>query len=1140
MALQLWKGNSGSGKTHSIFQHVIEESMKHPELSYIVLVPEQFTLQTQQDLIQMHPNHGILNIDVLSFARLTYRIFEEVGFEHASGVLLDDMGKSLVLRHLSGMDTCQLETLGRNLKKLGYINEVKSVISEFMQYGVGIHELDGMLLDAKREGRELLYCKLRDLRTLYQAFRDYTKENYITTEELLERACEVLIQSEKLKKSVVILDGFTGFTPIQYRLLSGLMCECVDVYVTVLVDTLEPAVPMEEHELFYMGRKMANKLKSLAIDAKVPIRDDYVIKEDAPIRFKGHPALIHLERNLFRTHITPYPVAKEQSEIEIISAADPYDEMRYVAVKIQELIRNRGYQYKDIAIITGDLETYAQCAKRMLKRYEIPCFVDKTQPILLNPFIEYLRALVSIYADDFSYEGMFRYLKSSLVPIEAKEIDELENYVLACGIRGRHMWERRFTRRTRSIDEEALQRLDRIRVQIMDSFKVIDGYLDGHSHKPKAGDHVKAFYAFIFENHLQEQLKVREEAFLRANEHEKAREYGQIYEQVMDLFDKIYALLGEELISIEEFGQLLDAGFDEIRIGIIPQITDYVQIGDITRTRIRDIKALFFVGVNDGIVPQASSYGGMLSDMDREFFLEREHKVELAPTARMQAYTQRFYLYMMMTKPKEYLSLSYAGMSTGGKQLRPSYLIESVRKCFPGLVIKRSSELDVWKRAITKEAAQYELRDGISRYFEDGNEEYLSLFQCMADIPDNSLEIEKIVKDALSMSINSRQDTISKAVANALFGKEITTSVTRLEAYAKCAYQHFLNYGLTIKERELFDFQAKDMGILFHDALQMYAALMEEKKLNWFEITKAQSMELVETAVKRCVAKEEYAAVYSSFRTQYMIDRMLRITSKTVDILSYQIKKGKFIPRGFEVGFYSENDFEALNFSLSDQEKLHLRGRIDRLDLYEDDRNIYVKIIDYKSGMQSFDLAAVYEGLELQLVVYLNAAMETEQKKTSKEVIPAGVLYYHIDDPIVEADQTDSEEEISSKIKRELRMKGLVNSNPEIVRLMDNEFESKSEVIPVGIKKDGTYDSHSKVASTDDFSVISKYVNMKIMEIGRRMVNGEIQKNPESCTYCSYRSICQPDVMAEDIKEEEESQGLKNEEIIQKMREKIS
>lgn len=1122
MALKLWIGGSGSGKSHELYQYVIEESQKHPETNFIVIVPEQFTLQTQRDLVMMHPRRGIMNIDVLSFNRLAYRVFDEVGGDAGKRLVMDDMGKSLVLRRIASEHASELRILGKNLRKLGYINEIKSVISEFMQYNIKEAELDRLLEYVKN--RPMLQYKLQDIRFLYGIFTEYMKDRYTTKEELLQTLSSVIEDSQIIKNSVIVFDGFTGFTPVQNQLLSKLMTLAKDIHVTILLRNAEGLKASEieqykykEQELFYLSYKTILSLTKLAEETQT-VQEPYQILSGSPVyRFRNEESLAYLEQHLFEHQTESYQ--KEPQGIHLLEAENLQEEMREVCQQICKLVREQEYRYGEIAIITGDIERYAHAAEQELQKYEIPCFIDRTRGILLNPFVEYLRALIDIFVRNYSYEGMFRYLKTSLVSwkdaegkavsMSAEEIDALENYVLACGIKSKSEWNRKWVRGYRGLETEELQHLEELRDRIMQHLLPLDEQI---RQAKTAEEYTTAIYEMITDADIEQQLHQMALDFEIQGELDTAKEYKQIYKLIMGLFDQICELLPKEQMSIKEYGEILDAGFDEIRVGITPPSMDEVTVGDITRTRLKNIKALFFVGVNDGIVPKGNTVSGIISDLDREHLSNQE--IELAPSARQQAYTQRIYLYMLMTKPTEHLYLSYAKVGADGKSMHPSYLIQTIQNLFPQLEKKQcgnhEKSMDL-EELYSKQATFEDVVAGL-RNPQMITVPYHSLLNWYLHDEAYGKNLKYYIETAFT---NQKTDHISKAVANALYGRVLENSVTRLELYAACAYSHFLQYGLKLHEREVYSFEANDMGTIFHDALQRYSELLEKSPYTWFDIEPEQSENLVKQAVEDCMGKAQNDILFSSSRYEYTLTRIERILNRTVMVLGVQIRKGKFTPNHFEFSFSSETNYKSLNIQLSDDEAIHLSGRIDRLDTYEEADKIYVKVVDYKSGNKSFDLAAVYEGLQLQLVVYLNAAMEMQQQEhPEQQIIPAGILYYHIDDPMIDKKGEMTPEEINQKIVKELCTKGLVNSDEQVIHLMDHEFEKNSDVIPVSKTAAGEYSKNASVADTEQFHTISSYVNRKIKEMGTEILAGRIELNPyeddktSACTYCQYHSIC--------------------------------
>lgn len=1112
MSLRFYFGPSGSGKSHRIYEEIMQRAAQEPGRNFLIIVPDQFTMQTQKDLVMRSARGGILNIDVLSFGRLSHRILEEVGTKEMP--VLDDTGKSLVLQKIAADLKEQLPAMGSLLHKQGYIHEVKSAISEFMQYGISTQDMDKLIASAEKRGA--LAMKLRDLKTLYRGFQDYIRDHFITTEETLDVLRRSLVKSKILPDSVVVFDGFTGFTPIQNRLIQELMRVCEETIVSVTIGEEEDPYQMDgEQKLFHLSKKTVADLVKLAAEAEVTRGEDVFVK-GGPNRFTEAPALCYLEQNLFRYQYEPY--TEKQCEIRMFEALSPREEVHQTALYIRKLIREEGLTYRDIAVVIGDLEGYASYVETEFGQLEIPCFLDRTRGIVLNPMIEYIKSALQLYIRDFSYDTVFHFLRSGMADISREEIDELENYVIRTGARGYRTYSRLFTRKTEEMQqgsgqedteraEETMERLNRIRQQFADTVEILH-----MAPRAKAGEYVDHLYDFLEQNQVQQKLLNYQQRFEQEGDLAKAREYAQIYRLVMDLLDQIYELLGEEEISLQEFADILEAGFGEITVGTIPQNVDRIVVGDMERTRLKQVKVLFFLGVNDGNIPKNASKGGIISDMDREFLIESG--TEMAPSPRQQMYIQRLYLYLNMTKPSERLYLSYAKVNSDGKGIRPSYLIDTVRKLFPQLAVEypqnRSRLEQIEGR---QEGARYlaeELReyaDGTLR--EEERQDFYLMYRAYEADPEG--------RDRLTAAAFRRykESGLSRIVARALYGRQLENSVSRLETYAACACRHFLQYGLSLQEREEFGFELSDMGNVYHAVLENFAGKLAESGRTWWDFDENFATQAIKEAVEGYAATYGETVLYSSARNEYAITRMSRILTRTVLTLQQHLKQGSFQPDDYELSFRFAEDLDSIHVDLSEEEKMHLQGRIDRIDVSEDAEHVYVKVIDYKSGNKKFDLAALYYGLQLQLVVYMNAAMELESRKhPDKEIVPAALLYYHIDDPTIETPVELTQEQINEEILTKLRMNGVVNSDPAVVERLDRFLQDKSKVIPVEKKKDGSFSARSGILSREELHVVSAYVDTKIRQIGREILDGKIAANPyekgneEACTYCAYKKVC--------------------------------
>ncbi len=1125
MSLRFYFGPSGSGKSRQLYQEIIRRADQEPDRNFLIIVPDQFTMQTQKDLVTLNQKGGIMNIDVLSFGRLSHRILEEVG--SAGTPVLDDTGKSLVLQKVAAGMKEELPALGSFLNRQGYIHEVKSAISEFMQYGIGTEDMAKLIACAGSRGA--LVQKLTDLGKLYQGFMDYIQGSFITTEETLDVLRRSLSKSRLLAGSVVVFDGFTGFTPIQNRVIQELMRLCGEVTVTVTMGEGEdPYRPDGEQRLFHLSKKTVADLSRLAEEVGTARAEDVFImpcekpqgpRKEAELsgcrilynpchRFRGAPALRHLERKLFRYSADAYQ--EEQDEIRLFETASIRDEVHQTGLEIRRLTAEEDMAYRDIAVIVGDLGSYAPYVETEFGQMNIPCFIDRTRGIVLNPMIEFIKSALELYDRDFSYQAVFHYLRSGMADMEPEEVDLLENYVIRTGVRGLGSYSRPFARKTeQAAEQEDLEAVNALRQRLIDQTSML--HMGGQE---PVKNYIEKLYDFLVQNRVQAKLMAYQERFEKEGQTARAREYAQIYRLVMELLDQIYQLLGGEVISLQEFAEILEAGFGEIQVGTIPQNVDRVVVGDMERTRLKQVKVLFFLGVNDGNIPKNASRGGIISDMDREFL--RESDLELAPSPRQQMYIQRLYLYLNMTKPSHRLYLSWARVGSDGRSLRPAYLIDTVRRLFPGLTVDYPQLRSPLEQMVTPgEGAGY-LAEGLREYAA-GNlkppqeTEFFTIFRAYGE--EGLIQKRSLLEEAAFQRY--RDSGLSAAVARALYGKHLENSVTRLETYAACAYRHFLQYGLTLKERREFSFENVDMGNVYHEVLKTFGERLEESGHTWFDFPEDFAERTVRDALEQCAASYGDTVLYSSARNEYAITRMGRILLRTVLTLKRQLGKGSFRPDAYEISFHFADDLASVNVALSEDERMRLQGRIDRIDVDEDAEHVYVKVIDYKSGDKRFDLAAVYYGLQLQLAVYMNAGMELEAgKHPDKEIVPAALLYYHIADPAVETAVELSPQELDREIAGQLRMQGVVNSDPAIVSRLDSAMEEKSDVIPVERKKDGSFSARSSLLSGEDLRTVSAYVSRKIAGIGREILDGKISLNPcemgkeDACTYCAYRKVC--------------------------------
>ena len=1075
MSLQFITGGSGAGKSGYLSRLVCEESVRRPHDNFIVVVPEQYTMETQKKLVHMHSRKGILNIDVVSFERLAYKVFEELG--GGNRPVLDDTGKNLIVRRVLEKEKKKLDYFGSSIEKTGFVSELKSVISELLQYGITPQQLGEIGENVKE--KQQLSAKLKDIRLVYKEFMAFLSTNYITSEEILDVLCGLVEKSKLIAGSEIIFDGFTGFTPIQYKLMRLLLVYSKSIKISVTIDKKERPTGHEGwNNLFFMSKEMMNRLIAICEEEGINVDDTVCVDRDINYRYEGAKDLAYLERNLFRYKGGVYTGTPEN--IRIYEGSNPKEELQYIVSEILQLTRKEGFRYRDIAVVTADLETYGKVAANMMKQNDIPAFLDYKRSVASNPYVEMLCSALEIVEKGYPYDTMFRYLRTGLT-------------CLAVGIRGSRAWHEPWKKKMkRSTYQPELETLNALREQIMAPFLNLEAVLKDKEANVRA--YVTAVYEFVTALHSAEQIKALSECEPAGNE------YEQLYAKVLELFDRIVELLGEENVSLKEFNRIVAAGFEEMKVGLLPPTSDCVMIGDIERTRLDNVKVLFFAGVNDGVVPKKNENCSVLSETDRSILEAQE--IVLSPSAREKAFIQKFYLYLMMTKASHRLYLSYAKKSSDGKTALPSYLIRNVRRMFPDVRITDA--------------------DG-----QNGQFVYL-----------------KIPKQDIEWNTENYIKTLSENAALLLYGTQLKGSISAFETYASCRFAYFLEYGLKLSQREEYRFAVQDFGTVLHGVLEDVSRQLKEEKKSFSLLSDEERKKRVSESVVRIAAEYGNTILKDNSRNEYMIKRLTDLADRTVWAIGKQLERGEFAPDAYEMNFLvDEHDV------LGDK-SLYMQGKIDRIDICEDDNNVYVRVVDYKTGKSDFDLLKTFYGLKLQLVTYMKAAQRIEKKRhPDKNIIPAGILYYNIDNPIIEVQSMPDEEDadyreaVDEMILENLRMKGVVNEDTEIIRKMDDRG-GKSAVIPVAFKSNGELDMRSHIYSTQKFEQLTDYVTEKSADMAAGIFGGNVDVNPyhtqkeDACTYCPYHAVCgfSPDIPGG------QSRSLKtfsDEEIWEKIREGV-
>jgi ATP-dependent helicase/nuclease subunit B len=1114
MALQFVLGSSGSGKTTYMYNEMIQQSIKAIDAPILMIVPEQFTLQTQQDIIRKHSRNGIMNIEILSFQRLAYRLYDDLLV--ANKTILKDTGKSMVIRKLVEDHKNDYAIIHGNIKKNGYINELKDLITEFYQYNID-HEAFQVIKE--QTSNPLLHAKLNDLELLFNSFKGYLSGKYMTTETTLDLLVDVIMESTFLENATIYLDGFYGFTPIQYKIIRKLLKKVVDVKVGITVDSNENISDIDDEcQLFFESKKTIHKLKTICEEEGVLVEKPYWLEDTHPVRYEKNKALLFLEKNLYRYHHNTFdgPV----SGLQLCKASNMRKEVKYVADAIMKLVQSNGYRYKDIGVLSSDIEGYESIIKQTFGQYDIPYFVDKKESIKSHPLVEFILSALETINRGFMYSSIFRYIKTGMLGIKREDIYLLENYVLAYGIRGENYWneewEKPYPLSNFSKDdkylENLLERINGIREQIIVPLVALKQEIA----KPgtTARSITKALYTFLETQQVQKMLEEKEKEFEKKGELLLQKRYGSLYKLVIEILDQMVDILGDDKISLKEYTTVLEAGFVECQMGLVPPGLDQVVVGDLERTRIRETKAMFVIGLNEGKIPKTSIKPGLITDKER--LAIKACGIEVAPDNVANIYKEQFSIYMGIVRTSQRLYLSYANTDLDGKSMRPSILFYNVKKFYKTLQVINIDEIYHHRLVINRP------KETFSNFINKiANHEDLEKTELAKEVYVWLNQQEgfnrKLAHLERAIDCHNTEKKLEEAITESLYGVELNNSVSRLETFSRCPFSHFVDYGLRLNERLEYEVKMPDIGILFHQAIDLVSKKIANRNLSWHSLDREMIDQLVDESVNEVVEREKRSLFTSSHRNIYLVKKIKRITKRAILAIKYQITKGEFKPTEYEYTFDGEKNPEAkaLTINLDSKKTMKLKGRIDRLDTYEDEENLYLSVIDYKSGNKKIDMVSLYYGLQLQLFVYLNGANEMKQDKSPKNVVSVGAFYFHIDDPIIDGAKSRNSQEIEKEIFKSLKLSGLVLNDQDIIHKLDHSFESASDVIPVTIKKDGSVSAYSSVATREEFEAISRFTHEKNIEIGKDIARGDVSirpyklKDATGCDYCEYKSICQ-------------------------------
>lgn len=1060
MGLRFICGKAGTGKSTFCFNE-IKEKIKNKEKIYII-TPEQFSYSAEKKLLETLNEDASINAEVITFNRMAKRVFNEVG--GANNILISKSSKAMLMYSI-------LEKEKKNLKFLSSskdnIDLALKEITEFKKNNITIHKLENGIAQIENEQ---LKEKLNDIKIVFNAYENYMQNKFIDEEDVLTKLYNKLPKSKMFNDTIVYIDEFIGFTKQEYNIFTEILRKAKQVNITICTDSLEENTE-KEGDIFYFNKNFKKLLTKCG-----QIVDE---KQEKPVllktkyRFKN-PEINHLEENIYNR--MPLKYKGKNENIKIFLANNPYTELEYVAQEITRLSREEGYKYSDIAIITKDVEASNNIAKAIFSKYSIPVFIDEKYEITDNIILKYILSVLEIFSSNWDTETVFNYIKSGFLNLDKNEIYKLENYCKKMGI-NRGKWYK-----TKWSKYEDLR--EKIVTPLLEFEKEIN--------KEKTAQNIsKRIYDFIIKNDIQNTINKKVNKLEESGENRIAKEYQSSLNILIDVLDEIVAVFKDEKVTMDKYKEIIKIGLRNKELGEIPQSLDQVILGSIDRTRSHKVKAIFIIGINDGVFPSINRNEGFLNDKDRETL--KEKKLEIAKGTLDNLYEEQFNIYKALTTPEEKLYLSYTSTGKDGTALRPSVIISKIKKIFPN--IEEESDIIKQKANITNQKATFEELLKNIRKIENGEE----IDDIWIDVYNwynkNEYWSDKLRNSLKALKYTNIAETIKKENIERLYGSTLKTSISRLEQYIQCPFSFHLKYGLKLKEEEEYKIKPLDTGSFMHKIIDTFF-----ERISDINIDEEKTEKIIDEIINEELKLEGNYIFSSSPKFIVLTNRLKKAVKESIKYIMYQIKSSDFEVAGNEVEF---------NEKIGNME---IYGKIDRMDIGKNEDGEYIRIIDYKSSDYDVNLNQVIAGRQIQLMTYIDAISRQENKE------PAGIFYFKLMEPIIKDSKNLSDEEIENRIRKSFKMNGLILADIKVVKMMDKKLETGySDIIPVYVDTKGNLNmSKSRVITKEDFSNLQKTVRKIIKQISNEILNGKIEIKPmydksgkkASCEQCSYKSIC--------------------------------
>ena len=1067
--LTLLLGRAGTGKSESVLRQLGEGAKTRPQL---LLVPEQYSHDTERRLCKTLGNIPSKQAEVLSFSRLYSRVCDRAG--GGAQPCLDAGGRLLLMRAAVKEVGEHLTVYRSPSRKSSFLSGLIDVVDECKRYQVSSEQLLGV----SEEIGGLEGDKLHDLGLIFGAYDALTARIAADPRDRLTRLAQGIKNCCWPAGYGIWADGFTDFTPQELQVVKALLEQGNDLTVALTCDALDGA----DDDVFSAARRTAHTLLRLARDTGVQTKVETLCDIGGRAQ-----SLLHLEQNLFAQPGTVWE--EDCPEITVFAADSIRSEVEYAAATIRELVREKGWRYRDFVVAARDFNKYAGQVESVFDLYGVPLFLSTVSDILEKPILTLITAALDTVSGRYQYEDLFRYLKTGLTDLTDTERDLLENYAITWGIRGSRWTQSEdwtmhpdgYGLQFSDRDTAALKRLNECRRKVVTPLENL------RRNKDKTGrGYAIALYAFLEEICLPARLTARAVELERAGERKLADEYRQLWEILTGALEQCALLLADTEMDLQEFSGLFKLVLSRYDVGTIPISLDRVTAGEAPRLAHKRARMLILLGADDGSIPAVEQSHSLLTDADRDMLAEQG--LELAPRLFDQLSREMTVVYTTCAIPSERLLVTWP--RTGekpGEERHPSFLVERLKLLYPKMNVVEEGGLDgAFRLCAPGPALEQAGRNEVA-------------FAALNGLEDYNARTARIWNAA-----QLRRGNLSRPAVEGLYGQKLSMSATRMDVCRSCHFNYFMRFGLKAQARRPAGFHAPEYGTFVHDVLEHVLGAVANGDTRDVK-------ELTDQAVTRYVNEDLGGMENETPRFRYLFERLKTTVAFVVENAVEELKSSEFRPLAFELGFGPDKQLPPIEVS-KDGLTVSVTGFVDRVDGWEKDGKLYLRVVDYKTGRKAFDFTDVQNGLSLQMLLYLFAL--SKPGLLGEDPVSAGVLYVHAKDVLLSGTRGVTDEDCDKKAGDLLRRDGLILDEEEVLRAMEDWGDGAPRFLPLKVNKSGELKSDYLV-KTEQMGKLSRKVMETLEQIAAEMAAGNIDADPywrspeiNACRWCDYAEAC--------------------------------